>query len=462
MRINTTKAYLFGVLVGGGVIHNGILQIAFPYKKWGDLKINPQRAGVISEDILKRIRPLFKDQYKIEIYFKVEKDWKIVSQEVTEELLTDLKTVGLPIEGEFRYLANLDQLIPFLKSKPHIQSFITGLVDTVGSMVVSHRRFTKNFQIISLEFKGNNFSLVKSVVQLLQAIGCDPDQVLWNHPNQHSGDDKYYKSWKKGFKVRVCLDDYLLKGGFFFQAKQNSAVENKKEQDAKKSAQKTAKKISGRVPIHMDQHSDWLPEDLRGAHFIHNQHFYSFFGLKVSETLDLKKVLSHYEKYFCPFTCLTRGTINEINKIKETEKYLRESKYSRAQFDLGNLIAAHKRNTSTLLFGNCESDGFPINYVLQGLAYVIAASTNNKIKGKRVLGKYIELLIEYARKPSFKNLKIIILRPNRGTCLIIANSKFGALVGYVNDAFNKSLITGISGSKVILKEPTYDKCVLLK
>lgn len=49
MIIDTDQAYLLGLLVGGGIIHGDSIQIILPYKRWGDMKSNPGRAGDIAE-----------------------------------------------------------------------------------------------------------------------------------------------------------------------------------------------------------------------------------------------------------------------------------------------------------------------------------------------------------------------------------------------------------------------------
>ena len=66
-KINIDKAYLFGLVIGGGILHGDILQIVLPYKKWGNLQINPSRAGGIAEDILSRLNPIWKTHYDMNV-----------------------------------------------------------------------------------------------------------------------------------------------------------------------------------------------------------------------------------------------------------------------------------------------------------------------------------------------------------------------------------------------------------
>src|SRR5699024_3818116 len=125
-----------------------------------------------------------------------------------------------------------------------------------------------------------------------------------------------YKNWKKGFKVRVFINDYVLKGSFMFKAKKIAAESNLKKQSHKKATSRNkVNRVSGRVCLHIDEYSDWLPEKVRGGHFVHFQHLAAHMGLDIPASFKLEKVLSNFEKYICPFTLLTKGKIEFINDI---------------------------------------------------------------------------------------------------------------------------------------------------
>lgn len=459
MKINTDQSYLLGLLVGGGILHGESLQILLPYKQWGALSVNPERAGEISKDILQRLNPIWQNQYNMGVSYKIGTDWKIVSDNVSDKLKADLVGLGLPMEGELRSRASLERLIPFLITDEHKKNFITGLVDTIGSLAQSHRRFVADFQVVSFEFKGPNFDLVKGVIQILQAIKCPPDQVLWNHPNQHSGSCRYYKSWKKGFKVRVSLDDYILNGGFVFKSKKLSAKANLALQaKGRRTSQNKPIKIQGRVTIHKDEFSNWLPKEVRGGHFIHNLHFYKVLGLRVSENFKMESIIKNFEEFFCPFTCLTKGTSEIVKQIIANEDYLKRSKYRQVKVSIAEVLDIFDKDKTALLWGKEKGkDGFPISLVMQGIAFVIAASKNESIMGNRVLGSYFDLLTKY--KTLSADIKIYV--PNRGTCLMVESKGFAALIGYVNNQFNKSLIEKKDGSKIMLREPKFEECIAL-
>jgi len=461
MNLTTDKAYLLGLLVGGGIVSKKSFQIILPYKKWGDLEINPKRAGGIASDILSTLNPIWKTSYGIDVAYKIGTNWKITSENISDQLLRDLETCGLPTGGEMRDQANLQGLLPHLTTLEHKKYFLTGLIDTIGSLAKSHRRFVDEFQVVSFEFKSNNFKLVQDVITLLESMGITPDQVLWNHPNQHAGQDRYYKQWKKGFKIRLALEDYMLQGGFVFKTKQLSAQENSNIGDKSKTAKDKITKISGRVAIHKDQNSNWLPSDIRGYVFAHNLQFNKIFGLGVPESFPEGELENFFHQYFCPFTCLTKGSKSEILAIIAEEPYLNATTYKKVSLSCDKLRTEYEKNARGLVFGNTINDGFPVNLVLQGLAYVIAATTDKNIKGKRVLGNFIDLIEGYSDNQITSDLNISIQRPDRGTCLFISNNEFSALIGYVNDVFNKSLLQKVSGFKFKVREPSYEECIKL-
>ena len=461
MTLTTDKAYLLGLLVGGGVISKKSFQIILPYKKWGDLKINPERAGEIASDILSTLNPIWSTSYGIDVAYKIGTNWKITSKNIKDELLNDLKMCGLPTGGEMRDQANLEKLLPYLRTLEHKKYFLTGLIDTIGSLAKSHRRFVDDFQIVSFEFKSNNFRLVQDVLTLLESMGITPDQVLWNHPNQHAGQDRYYKQWKKGFKIRLALEDYMLQGGFVFKTKKLSAQENSNIGDKSKTTKDKIAKLSGRVSIHKDQNSDWLPNNIRGYVFVHNLQFNEVLGLATPKSFPRDELKTNFHQYFCPFTCLTKGSKSEISMIIAEEAYLEATTYNRVPLLCSELRKEYEGNARELIFGNTVNDGFPVNLVLQGLAYVIAATTSKQIKGKRVLGNFIDLIQSYSDDQITHDLNISIKRPDQGTCLLISNNEFAALVGYVNDDFNKSLLEKVSGYKFKVREPSYKECIKL-
>lgn len=196
-----------------------------------------------------------------------------------------------------------------------------------------------------------------------------------------------------------------------------------------------------------------MPSEVRGGHFIHNLHFYDVLNLPTPANFKLIKYLDNFYEYFCPFTCLTKGSLDEIESIVSSEEYLKKTKYNEYSANIRNLLDEYGRDSNQLIYGKSDSDGFPITYVLQGIAYIIAATTKDSIKGKRVLGNYINLIEKY------KEFPITISLPSKGTCLQVHNDKYATLIGYINNNFNKILIEKKEGSKIYIREPLFEECV---
>ncbi len=461
VRISTDKAYILGLIIGGGEITGNTLTITLPYRNWGDIKINPERGGEISEYIIRAVKPVWFAEYDMDISYSVQRGRWQLSADVSTLLLADLEKLDLPLAGNFREQANLSTLTnAFSQNVEKIKRFISGLTDTIGSLNPNHRHRNANFQIISFEFAGFNYNLVGKVAQLFELIGCVPDQVLWNHPNFHATKDRYYTSWKKGFKLRIRLYDYMLNGSFVSEAKKLSATENLTQNTRQE--QTEIMRIAGRTTLHVDENSNVLPVAIKGNHFIHYLHVFTALGIPVdSRSYDfLKQELARAEKYVAPFTVLTKGTREEIEQIIKKESYLSESAYSEDVGFASNIESVRASETSKYLYGT-EEAGFPLTTVLQAIAYVgLAELGGDGLMGKRVLGSYESAYERVKSKVGELNVKVFV--PNKGTCLLVQGPSFSALVGYIDNEFNKGLISYDTQTLSLkVKEPQFSECIEL-
>lgn len=84
-----------------------------------------------------------------------------------------------------------------------VESFLSGIFDTRASLTLSHRRFNDDAPVVSVEIAAvrRTFKFVVQLCSWLTDLGSITDQILYNHPNQHSGSDPNYTGWKKGFKL---------------------------------------------------------------------------------------------------------------------------------------------------------------------------------------------------------------------------------------------------------------------
>lgn len=460
--LTTDKAYIFGLMVGGAQIGSSSFSIRLPYKKWGDISLNTSRAAEIMGDIINVLNPIMQNTYGVNFVPSIGTDWRLTSASFPSALKKDLQKFGLETSGELRSNSSIQKLIPHLTSLNHKRKFITGLVDTVGSLATSHRRFVDTFQVVSFEFKGQNYGLVSEVYSLFQSMNIPVDQVLWNHPNQHSTLCKYYKSWKKGFKIRVSLQDYLLQGGFVFKAKKLSADENSRLNANNASAASKPHKLQGRVSVHQDQNTNWIPPNLRGLIFPHQLWFNVAQGLNID--IAGKNLIAHTpaETLFCPFTILTKRTSSDIKNIMNSDKILSLEEYDTFSFDVEKMIAEYEENSSKLLFGNTKSDGFPINYILQATAFASLSTLGEKIKGNRVLGNYIDNLKELISTGRVTTTNLAISIPKKGTAIKVSSGNYSALVGYINNSFNKKLLLPKADGLFSVKDFTYADCVEIR
>ena len=236
--MDTDKAYLLGLIIGGGVFGNAedVFSIRLPYKKWGSYLENPQRAGEIAGDILRKVGQMFRAVYDLSVQYETTPGgtWTILCEGDTTAVKNDLMHYGIVCEGELRGSADISQVVSELVDDNLKRRFIAGLADTIGSMAKSQRRFTDEHQIISFEIKGYNFKFVCDLCRLLYSINCIPDQVNWNHPNIHCTNDSYYAQWNKGFKLRILLDQYAQFGAFAFRTKAETSNENRRLQESVK------------------------------------------------------------------------------------------------------------------------------------------------------------------------------------------------------------------------------------
>lgn len=100
--MDTDKAYLLGLIIGGGVFGNAedVFSIRLPYKKWGSYLENPQRAGEIAGDILRKVGQMFRAVYDLSVQYETTPGgtWTILCEGDTTAVKNDLSTV-LPRKG---------------------------------------------------------------------------------------------------------------------------------------------------------------------------------------------------------------------------------------------------------------------------------------------------------------------------------------------------------------------------
>ena len=442
--MNSDKAYLLGLVIGGGVFGNAedTFIVRLPYKKWGSYIRNPGRAGEIAQNILKVVSPMFRTIYGLNISYQTYKGgtWDILCEGNLAQLINDLNHYGISPMGEIKRNVSIEKIAAELVDDNLKRRFIAGLADTIGSLTPSHRRFTDDNQIISFEISGLCFNFVCQVCRLLHSIKCYPDQIAWNHPNFHSGNNPYYKQWKKGFKVRVKLDQYAQFGAYAFTTKAESSAENLQLQDGNIDSEPCKQhKINAVVScVHPDENSPLLPPEIRGGHFIHNKHVCAVLGCEQTPYNEVKRLLAESEKYINPFPIIVKDKVTVIEGIINRISLYKNRKYNTQNLKVKNLYEMYKNDSHTLIFGNTNTTGYPLNEVMQGIAFLISIQTGN-LHGNRPKGKFAEI-IEMALSVS-PEINFTFKIPDLLTPLIISTKTYAVLIGARNPSVYKKLIS---------------------
>lgn len=332
--MNTDKAYLFGLIIGGGVFGNAedCLRIKLPYKQWGSYEKNPQRASEISRDIMGFLSPLFRSIYNLNISYETPPSgiWYVICEGDLSELISDLQTYGIKCEGDLRNNVSISYIVKALVDDNLKRRFIAGLADTIGSTNPNHRRFTNEVQILSFELKGFNFSFVCELCRLLYSINCLPDQILWNHPNFHCAKSPYYRQWNKGFKLRVQIDQYSKFGAVAFKTKAKALKENFSLQHQSHIAIPCPERRinASKTCVHPAENDERLPDCIRGGHYLHNRHVCAVLGCEHAPYSAIKDLLSNAENFIMPFPILCKDSLENIEKIISNDKLLFQREYN--------------------------------------------------------------------------------------------------------------------------------------
>lgn len=457
--MNSDKAYLLGLIVGGGIFGSDeSLQIRLPYKQWGDIAKNPSRAGKIAADILKVVKPMMKSSYGLDVYYQeTAGEWLIVLDGDISIIKNELLHYGIKPEGEIRKNATLVVITTELVDDNLKRRFIAGLADTIGSTAKSHRRFSDEVQIISFEISGYRFDFVCQLCQLLYSVNCYPDQVLWNHPNFHSGNDPYYSTWKKGFKLRVELDQYAKFGAFAFRTKAESANENRSLQTQTNVASPCEERVITvkESCVHVDENYAQLPEEIRGGHYLHNKHVCAVLGCEHAPYQQIDRLIEYAGRYINPFPILSKGTTKEIQNIVDNHLIYANRKYEKEVVDVEYMYELYQKADRNLLWGKDTESGYSVNVLVQAIAFLVAAHYG-QLNGYRPRGNQDEHILRYIADN--KPFDIIISKPELLTPVLLEASGYCAMVGPRNPQVYEKLISrdSVNKYKIRVREITED------
>jgi hypothetical protein len=383
--INHNKAYILGLLTGGGRLDKETFIIELPFKKWG---MEPQKMNIIAVDILQRISSLFNKEYSLNVTYEIGNNkWfiKPLDDENFDKIKIDLQKLNLPIVGFPLNTVDLTVCKENLKGI-NAESFLSGIFDSRASITLSHRRFNSEAPVVSIEIPGStkNFKFVVQLCSWLTELGSITDQILYNHPNQHSSSDPTYKGWKKGFKIRFLIKSFLANHSFALQAKSIDAELIEKHQKKLEQEECPFRKIRKPSPVsvHNDMDSESLPIEVRNNLYFHYFHFCASIGCKFAPREEVKRIVKEKKNLISFFPRLSKGNIDEItdefNSI--TTEYFNEYETSQNRLSSKSILS--------------ETSPF-INYygLEQGIAYLLSP----KLNGKRHSGPMANILKEFSQ-----------------------------------------------------------------
>lgn len=463
--MNTDKAYIMGLVVGGGCFHanNTVFSIRLPYKQWGDTLKHPERAGVIANDILKVVKPLMKVEYNLDVSYTAGKEWNIVCHGDTSGLIQDLQSFHIMPTADLHKTADMQYLIAALADTTMKKRFIAGVADTIGSMAPSHRRFSDDVQIISFEISGYNYKYVCQLCNLLYQLGCVPDQILWQHPNMQSGADPYYKAWKKGHKLRVTLDSFSTFGSLAFKSKSIASRENREKESKPHTAEKCENRklaVPGVVAVHTEEAYADIPAELRGGHYIHHKQICAALHCLHAPKNELNGLLAHAENYVSPFPVLHKDTASGLAALIAADPLLQNRRYTQLDVPVKELVALMEHGAAAVLFANgtlqpcySRSKGYPLPAIMDAVAYLIASRTGN-LNGKRPRGNREEILQNaLTADPDFC---VTVAVPDLLTPAVFTDGSAAAMVGPLNAEVYRRLISYDPGNpyKMLVRKIT--------
>lgn len=465
--MNTDKAYILGLVIGGGCFSANLehFYIKLPYKQWGEVQTHPERAGLIAKDILKVVKPLMMAEYGMDVTFVAGREWRIECIGSTEILLKDLNSFGVKPSSEIRKNADISGIVLKLVDINLKRRFIAGVADTIGSMAPSQRRFSDDTQIISFEINGFAFKFVCQLCNLLYSVGCLPDQILWQHPNMQSGNDAYYTQWKKGNKLRVTLDAFSKFGALAFKSKAVASRENRARQSGINVAEPCEEKrlvVSGVTARHIDEYYPELPEEIRGGHYILHKQICAVLRCPHAPLEELDCILSNAQYHVSPFTVLHKDKAEKISEIIKRDPLLNNRVYRNIEVNIAKIYQASKDGHATLLFSDeyyyfspSNEIGYPINTVLDAVAYIIASRTG-RLNGKRVRGSRDELITNYIVENASETVAFHV--PDLLTPIIATDGVVSAMIGPLNAKVYCNLISYDPDNKykMMLRDITED------
>ena len=259
----------------------------------------------------------------------------------------------------------------------------------------------------------------------------------------------YDKKWKKGFKLRVYLDQYEKFGAFAFVSKALSVKENQTLECGRNVAipcDERDIKMPTIACVHKDENSELLPDEIRGGHYLHNRHVCAVLNCEHAPYGEVKKLLSKAEYCINPFPVLVKGTIEQIKEIVSADPIMKKRSYEKMDINISDLYEQSEENE--YIFSDDNEAGYPLNKVILAVTFLIAAQTG-QLNGLRPKGSKDKMILEYIKR--FSGCTVTIYLPEIMTPMILEMGDYAALVGPNNPKVYRRLIQTCRENKYKIK-----------
>jgi hypothetical protein len=189
--------------------------------------------------------------------------------------------------------------------------------------------------------------------------------------------------------------------------------------------------------VHPDENSQLLPPEIRGGHYVQFRHVCAVLGCEHTPFDEVKRLLDESKEGISPFPIIVKGNTDDINEIIDKTPLFKNRKYTIQNTRIKNLYETHKNNAHALVFGRTKTAGYPLNEILQGVAFLISAQTGN-LHGSRPKGNFSKII--KTALSSSSTLAFDFKIPDLLTPLIIYNKTHAVLIGARNPSVYKKLI----------------------
>ncbi len=436
--LNQDQAYVLGLLVGGGIIANNTFVIDLPLKRWGE---DPQRMSQIARDILTSIRSKFTRAYSCHVDFTILNNrWRInpAGSCNLDNITNHLSSLNLPTSGFLLNSADLSTVKDRLSSTI-AGIFLSGIFDTRASLTAAHRRFTMEAPVVSIEIPGStkNFKFVVQLCSWLTSLGSITDQILYNHPCQHSSTNPYYRNWKKGFKIRFLVKSFLATHSFALKAKAIDIQELERLQIRTEQVPCPDRSSShaSLISIHQDINSDDLPGELKGKLFFHYHHICAAMGCPYAPLDHIRNMARNYREYVSFFPLLVKNPDFDTLEQQYNDillQYFDSHDTSRYRLSVQEVI------DNPLLEGYPEKEN--------GLAFLFA----NELNGNRHRGSKDKIIHENIDKNV--DVKYIVGTEKPPVLMVNPENRRGVIMSNIQGKVNQELIdNNIEREDLIIK-----------